>query len=79
MTHDDGEHWFHRLTAGARAWLNDNPRSALSTEVFDAVISAGGVPTRRRRDSADPASEGHYLDVADAEYIEELRRAGEHE
>lgn len=75
---DEGDHWFHRLTGSVRAWLDENPRSALSTEVFDAVIGAGGVPTRRR-DSDDPASELHYLEAADAEYIEELRRAGEHE
>lgn len=70
------EHWYHRVAANVRAWLDENPRSALTGQALDAVIGAGGVPVPRR-DSSDPASELHYLDAADAEYIEELRRAGE--
>ena len=76
MTDETGQHWYHRTAASIRAWLNDNPRSALPTEVFDAVIGAGGVPLRHP-DSPDHASELHYLSTADAEYVEEQRRAGE--
>jgi hypothetical protein len=75
MSTTDHGHWFARCAKTAQDWLLNHPGDALTTEVFDAVIGAGGVPVRRET-SGDDQSEDFYLHPADSEFITELRRAG---
>ncbi|MFD3444490.1 hypothetical protein ACFDTO_07825 [Microbacteriaceae bacterium 4G12] len=71
----DASHWFSRCAKTAQDWLLSNPGSALSTEAFDAVVGAGGVPVRIETPDGD-RSEAFYLHPADSEYLTELRAAG---
>lgn len=70
MSENSSDHWFHRYLHATKQWLLENPESALSTEAFDAVVGAGGVPRR------DETTGEHFLADADQEYLTELRRAG---
>ncbi|KQX07710.1 MULTISPECIES: hypothetical protein [unclassified Leifsonia] len=74
MTGADSRHWFSRCERTVQNWLLGNPGSALSTEAFDAVVGAGGVPVRIETPDGD-RSEAFYLHPADAEYLTELRAA----
>ena len=78
MSTTDNQHWFARCAKTAQDWLLNHPHDALSTEVFDAVIGAGGVPVRKEG-TGDDQSEAFYLHPADSEFITELRRAGAEE
>jgi hypothetical protein len=70
---NDG-HWWHRLADHAQAWFVDHDGEPLDDEAFDAVIGAGGLPSRH-----EPGGEGlpdsRLLSEADWEYIREQRRA----
>jgi hypothetical protein len=74
MSINETGHWFARCTKTAQDWLLEHPGDALSTEVLDAVIGAGGVPVRRES-VGDDQSEAFYLHPADSEFITELRAA----
>ncbi len=74
MTQAQGEHWWHRLDADVQRWLQDNHGSTLSTEAFDAVVGAGGVPIRDPDSHPDELPDGYLLSDTDWEVIGEQRR-----
>jgi hypothetical protein len=75
MSIKESGHWFTRCAKPAQDWLLGHPGESLSTEVFDAVIGAGGLPVRIETPDGD-RSEAFYLHPADSEYVTELRAAG---
>jgi hypothetical protein len=74
MSAHEGEHWFSRCGDSARRWLMSNSGAPLPTDVFDAVIGAGGSPVRVQSPDGD-RSEAFYLHPADSAYVTELRIA----
>ena len=74
MTQAQGEHWWHRLDADVQRRPHDNHGSMLSTEAFDAVVGAGGVPIRDPDSHPDELPDGYLLREADLEYVKEQRR-----
>ncbi|QAY69732.1 hypothetical protein [Xylanimonas protaetiae] len=63
--------WWHRLSADVQRWLKENPRSELTTTVFDAVIGAGG-PYRADPDRhPDELPDARLLSDDAWEYIKE--------
>jgi hypothetical protein len=62
-------HWFHRTSVEIQRWLSSEPKSALTQEMAESVIGAGGVPVRDDHGNA-------FLHPDDQEYIWELNRSG---
>lgn len=44
MTTKNSAHWFARCPKNAQDWLMGNLGAALSPEIYNAVVGAGGVP-----------------------------------
>jgi hypothetical protein len=67
-------HWWHRLSGDVKEWLANHHGEPLTTEVFDAVIGAGGVP-RRREPGAEGLPDAPLLSDEDWEFCKEAARA----
>ena len=67
-------HWWHRVSADVKDWLANHHGEPLTTDVFDAVVGAGGMP-RSREPAAMGLPDGPLLSEQDWEYCKEAGRA----
>lgn len=75
MTTKNSAHWFARCPKNAQDWLMGNLGAALSPEIYNAVVGAGGVPVPIETPDGG-RSKAFCLRPADSQYLVELHNAG---